>query len=835
MAGRRGVLRPAAVGHGATLIAFAAVTLRRPTHSLRATVLGAGTMGAQIAAHFANAGMRVHLLDIVPPQTPAGAPKAARDAIAAGAVKQMLKGKPAPFMDAGFADRIRVGNLDDDLESAVAGSDIVLEAVIERLEIKQPLFQRIAAAAPAHAVLATNTSGLPIASIAAAVPEAARGRVVGMHFFNPPRYMHLLEVVAGPQSDPAVVEELSWFCEAMLGKGVVACRDTPNFVANRIGVASTILTFDAAFEGGYTVEEVDLLNGPLMGRPRTGSFRLGDLVGIDVSALVTDNLRKATSNDPSAPDYDELHDRMVVPEVLQKMIAAKLLGDKTGAGFYKKTKAAGGGSEILSLDTTTLEYRKRIEPVFPELAEVAKIRDLDARVHAALRAPGRAGAFLRRVYLPLFDYAANRLGSICDDPRAIDDAMSWGYGWKVGPFKLWDAIGVAWSREQLVALGITPSKHVDALLAKGGENARWYEGDVVHPRVFVPASGQWNEVPQPAGVVSLAVRHAARPDLHATKTASLVDLGDGVACLEFRSKMNTLDEGVVTMLREAVAVLDRTGGFRAMVIGSQDENFSAGADARQILALATAGRWDELAAAVSLFQEALMGLRHAPIPVVAAPYGMTLGGGAECTLSCARVVAHAELYMGLVEAGIGVVPAGGGLKELARRASAWASEVDDGDPYPAVRRAFENAAGAKVSTSAHEARRFGFLGTSDRIVFHRAHVIAQAKRQAIALAEAGWTPPDRDEPITVCGTSRGASFALGAALFHWGGYASAHDKLVAEKIAFVLSGGDRPAGAKVTAATLLELEREAFVSLCGEEKTRARIQHTLETGKPLRN
>ncbi len=811
------------------------MTLRRPTHSLCATVLGAGTMGAQIAAHFANAGMRVHLLDIVPPKAPPGAPKSVKDAIAAGALKQMLKGKPAPLMDPAFADRIRVGNLDDDLESAVAQSDLVLEAVIERLEIKQPLFVRIANAAPPHAILATNTSGLPIASIAAAVPEATRGRVVGMHFFNPPRYMHLLEVVPGPKTDANVVAELSWFCEEVLGKGVVACRDTPNFVANRIGVADSILTFRTAFAGGYTVEEVDLLNGPLMGRPRTGSFRLSDLVGIDVSALVTENLGKATSNDRSAPNYDELHDAMVVPEVLKRLIAAKLLGDKTGAGFYRKAKGDGGATEILSLDYTTLEYRKRIEPVFPELADVAKLRDLDARVHAAIRAPGRAGDFLRRAYLPLFDYAANRLGEICDDPRAIDDAMCWGYGWKVGPFRLWDAVGVAWSREQIAALGITPSPRIDALLAKGGNDARWYGGDGVQARVFVPAAGDWLNVPQPPGVISLAVRHASTRDIHATKTATLVDLGDGVACLEFRSKMNTLDEGVVTMLREAVGTLEKTGGFQAMVIGSQDENFSAGADARQILALASAGRWDELAAAVATFQEALMGIRHAPIPVVAAPYGMTLGGGAECTMSCARAVAHAELYMGLVEAGIGVVPAGGGLKELARRASLWASEVDDGDPYPVVRRAFENAAGAKVSTSAHEARRMGFLGAADRIVFHRARVIAQAKREALALAAAGWTPPDRDEPIAVCGAGRGASFALGAALFQWGGYASAHDKLVAEKIGFVLAGGNRPAGAKVTAATLLELEREAFVSLCGEEKTRARIQHTLETGKPLRN
>ncbi len=810
-----------------------AVTLRRPTHSLFATVLGAGTMGAQIAAHLANAGLRVQLLDIVPPGTPPGAPRSTRNAIAAGALKAMLKGKPAPFMDPSAAARVGVGNLEDDLEAAVAKSDLVIEAVIERLDIKQPLFARIAAAAPAHAILGTNTSGLAIGSIAAALPESARRRVVGMHFFNPPRYMHLLEIVPGPDTDPGVVAELSRFCEDVLGKGVVPCRDTPNFIANRIGVASSILTFGATFAGNYTVEEVDLLNGPLLGRPRTGSFRLGDLVGLDVSVLVTENLRKVTSGDPAAPNYDELHDQMGTADVVQKMLAAGLKGDKTGAGFYKKVKGQGGASEVQSIDFATLTYRARIEPTFPELAEIAKIPDLAKRVAAAMRAEGRAGDFLRKAYLPLFNYAANRLGTICDDPRPIDDAMCWGYGWKVGPFALWDVVGVAWSLEQMKAMGITPAKTAVALVATG-EGATWYGGTPAAPTVFDPQRGAHQPIPAKPGVLVLGERRAAGAEIHATKTASLLDVGDGIAVLEFRSKMNTLDEGVLTMLREAPAkLLDR--GFRGLVIGSQDENFSAGADARQILAMATAGKWDELGAAVKLFQDTLMDLRHGELPVVAAPYGMTLGGGAECTLSCDAVVAHAELYMGLVEAGIGVVPAGGGLKEIVRRASAWASQVEGGDPYPMVRRGFENAAQGKVSTSAAEARAIGFLRDTDRIVFHRMQVIAQAKRTALALADAGYTPPDRDEPITVVGSGRGASFLMGAALFHWGGYASAHDKLVGEKIGHVLSGGMKPPGTVVTAQDLLDLEREAFVSLCGEEKTRARIEHTLKTGKPLRN
>lgn len=808
------------------------VSLHRPPFQLHATVLGAGTMGAQIAAHLANAGVHVSLLDIVPPGTAADAKKPAKNAVAAGALAAMKKAKPAPFMDPSFAERIAVGNLDDDLEAAVAKSDLVVEAVIERLDIKRPLFARIAAAAPADAVLATNTSGLPIRSIAETLPDDAKRRVVGMHFFNPPRYMHLLEVVPGPDTDPRIVEELARFSADVLGKGVVHCRDTPNFVANRIGVASTILTFAATFDGGYTVEEVDLLNGPLVGRPRTGSFRLGDLVGLDVSVLVTENLRKVTSSDPSSPDFDELHDQMVAAPVVQKMLDAGMKGDKTGGGFYKKQKSK-AGTEILSLDFATLTYRPRIEPSFPELADIAKIPELGKRVAAALRVEGRAGDFLRKVYLPLFAYAANRLGTICDDPQPIDDAMCWGYGWKVGPFALWDMVGVAWTLDEMKKLGIEPPKAALALVEKQGPAARWFGGDAASPTVFVPAKQAHVPVPPQPGVIVLDAKRGH--EIHTTRTAGLVDLGDGIACLEFRSKMNTLDEGVVTMLREAVPLLEKTGGFRGLVIGSQSDNFSAGADARQILALAEAGDWTSVGAAVKSFQDAIMGLRHAAIPVVAAPYGMTLGGGAETTLSCARVVAHAELYMGLVEAGIGLVPAGGGLKEIVRRASAWASEVDDGDPYPMVRRGFENAAQGKVSTSAHEAWKMGFLHREDRIVFHRMQVVAQAKQQAIALAESGWVPPDREEPITCVGSGRGASFLLGAALFHWGGYASAHDKLVAEKIGHVLSGGMCLPGTKLVAQDLLDLEREAFVSLCGEEKTRARIKHTLTTGKPLRN
>lgn len=817
------------------------MTPNRPAHQLVATVLGAGTMGAQIAAHFANAGIRTHLLDIVPKDVPKGAPAKARNAIAAGAVAKMLKSKPAPFMDPRFAARISVGNLEDDLEDRVAKSDLVLEAVIERLDIKKPLFARIAKAAPPHAILATNTSGLPIGDIVADLPEGARRRVVGMHWFNPPRYMHLLEIVKSEHTDPELAAALGDFSDRMLGKGVVDCRDTPNFIGNRIGVGEMMLTNRAALQGGpgggYTVEEVDLLNGPLMGRPKTGSFRLGDLVGIDVAALVIGNLAKATSSDPKAPNYDELHDLMVVPPVYEKMFERGMKGDKTGQGFYKKSgkKTASGRSEVLTLDLATLEYRPRIEPQFPELAKIARIKDPEERIAAALRAEGRAGDFLRKVYLPLFNYAAMRLGEIADGPTPIDDAMCWGYGWSMGPFAMWDAAGVAWGVQQLEAMGVTVAPAAKALVEAQGEHARWYGGDAAEPTQWRPAEAGYATIERPPGMIILEAKKAAGAVIEKNEHATLLDLGDGIACVEFHSKMNSLNANIVTMLRDAVPTLQQKGGFVGLVVGNDAPHFSAGADAFSILALAGQSKWAELEKLVDEFQQAMMSLRHGPMPVVAAPHGMTLGGGCECSMSSDAIVAHAELYMGLVEAGIGLVPAGGGLKEIVRRASEWAQQVPDGDPYPWVRRGFEAAGQAKVSTSAHEARNLGFLRPTDGISFHENRVIADAKKRALALHVAGYVPPDRNEPITVIGAGAGASFMLGVQLFRWGGYASDHDKLIGEKVAHVLQGGDRPGRSTLVAQDLLDLEREAFVSLCGEQKTRDRIAHTLSTGKPLRN
>lgn len=785
-------------------------------------------MGAQIAAHLAATGIRTFLLDMVPRGTPEGAPKAARNALALGAMAQLLKSRPAAYTDPAHAARITPGNLEDDLERAVAASDLVIEAVVERLDIKQALFTRVAAAARPTTILTSNTSGLAIGAIAEGLPEAARARLVGMHFFNPPRYMHLLEVVPSRFTAPEVTAELADFSDRVLGKGVVVCRDTPNFIGNRVGIAEMVLTFRASTEGNYTVEEVDLLNGPLMGRPRTGSYRLGDMVGLDVVGHVIRNLTTELSRDPASPNYDELIDLMVVPPMIEKMLERRMLGDKTRGGFYRKV-----GKGIQALDLATLEYRDPKPAEFPELAEISKIRDLGKRVYAALRAPGRAGEFLRKVYLPLFNYAAHRVGVICDTPRQIDDAMCWGYGWQLGPFALMDAAGLAWCVEQLKTTDLPIAPALQALLDQHGAEARWYGGSVSAPTQYVPGQGT-RPVPTPAGVLILAAEKDRRGELHKNDTASLIDIGDGIACLEFRGKMNVLDDGAVRMMAEALPTLERIGGFRGLVIGNQAENFCAGADLRTVLAAAEARDFAALEAAVSTLQNALMDLRHGALPVVVAPHGMTLGGGVEVALHGDAVVAGSELYMGLVEIGVGLLPAGGGLKEMARRASEWAAESPEGDPYPIVRRAFENAAGGKVSTSAHEARGLGFLRATDGVVFHRARVLAAAKRRAIGLAEGDYVPPDRNAPISLIGTGRGASLLMGAQMFFWGGFASAHDQKIAQKIAHVLAGGmtGRPTA---TAQQLLDLEREAFCSLAGEPLTVARIQTMLKTGKPLRN
>jgi 3-hydroxyacyl-CoA dehydrogenase len=751
-------------------------------------------MGAGIAAHLAAAGCKVHLLDLASKEGPT------RSALAERALAQLPKAKPPALMSKQALTRLIAGNFEDDLARAIGESDLVIEAVVERLDLKLELWGKVAAHAAEDAILATNTSGIPLASIAAGLPAARR--------------------------------QASDFCDRALGKGIVVCRDTPNFIGNRIGIAEMLLTFRATQEFGFTIEEVDVLNGPLLGRPKTGTFRLGDLVGLDVIGHVVKNLEQGTSGDASAANYDPLHELMRVPEVVQKLVSEKRLGDKTGAGFYKKVRDPSGASTILALDLSTLEYRPQTSPDFPDLTKLGKNPDVRARVPLALRRDDRAGAFLRRVLVPLFNYAARLSGIICETPQQIDEAMRFGYGWQLGPFELLDAAGPAWVREQLVAAGEEPAPLLTALLEEGGPSATFYGGPVEEPTVFV-ARGQRQPTTAPEGAVLLD-RLRKTNTFHQNPTARLIDIGDGVACLEFASKANVLDEGVVRMVAEAPRVAHERG-FVGLVLGNQADHFCRGANLMQVAMLMTQKDYKGIEKVVSILQDAFMGLRHGPIPVVAAPIGQTLGGGTEAVLHCAEVEAGADLFLGLVEVGVGLLPAGGGLKEIARRASEWADLVPDQDPYPWVRRGFEQVAMAKVSSSAHEAREAGYLTPRDGITFHKLRVIENAKKRVLGLAARGWVPPSSDEPIRVIGEAGGANLMLGLRVFGWGGYASDYDQHIGRKIVHVLSGGMRPGAGRVTAQELLDLEREAFVSLCGEEKTQKRIEHMLTTKKPLRN
>lgn len=784
-------------------------------------------MGAGIAAHLAAAGCKTHLLDIVPKDA---APHQ-RSSIAQGALAALTRSKPPALMSPALLARLIPGNLEDDLVAAVAQSDLVIEAVVERLDIKTQLFSRVAQAAGPETILASNTSGIPIDSIAAGLSEEAQKRFLGLHFFNPPRWMHLLEVIPGTKTDPAVVKAASDFCDVALGKGIVPCRDTPNFIGNRVGIAEMLLTFEAAKKYGLTVEEIDFLNGPLLGRPRTGSCRLGDMVGLDIIGHVVKNLQEGLSGEIGASNYDPLYEIMRVPEVVSKLTESGRLGDKTGAGFYKKTQDEKGKTKILSLDLLTVEYRDRIEPHFVELEQSLKLHGIQDRVKNALNAEGKAGDFVRAVLLPLFNYVATLTGQICETPQQIDDAMRWGYGWQLGPFELLDAAGPGLVIDKLKGQGTSVAPALEALM-KSGDDSRFYSKKGETPEVWVPTKGR-QPLSQPAGAIFLdQIRD--KHTIESNPSASLIDLGDGIGCLEFRSKANILDDGVVGMIERAPTLLHERG-FVGMVLGNQADHFCRGANLMHIAGLIAQKNFAGVEAAVKALQDSFMGLRHGPVPVVAAPLGQTFGGGTEACLHCERIQAGADLFMGLVEVGVGVLPAGGGLKEIARRASAWAAQVPNQDPYEWVRRGFEAVATAKVSMSAMEARDTGFLSQDDRITFNRSRVIQDAKAQALALATAGWVPPDREEPISVIGAPGGANLMMGVQMFEWGGYASEHDKLIGQKIVHVLSGGMGQSAGATTAQALLDLEREAFVSLCGEEKSFARIQHMLKTKKPLRN
>ena len=799
----------------------------------RAAVLGAGTMGSRIAAHLANAGIPTLLLDLVP----SGEGDSDKSRLAKAALAALAKAKPAALYEASLAALITPGNFEDDLPR-LAGCDWVIEAVAENLEIKAALLARVVPHLAPHALLTTNTSGLPLKQIAAGL-AAHRDRFFGTHFFNPPRYMRLLEVVPTADSDAAVVAAFFAFADRNLGKLVVIANDTPNFIANRIGISVMFSAAALMLEQKLTIEEVDALTGQAIGWPRTGTFRLADMVGIDIPAHVAANFPKGVT-------------QSAFTGILQEMVRRGWLGDKSGQGFYKKLRGEDGKDMRMALDFATWEYRPVSKPALPALEMAKNAASASERLRLLLENhPGKdkAAAFLWPLLASLWNYAADRIGEIAGDAASIDRAMRAGFNWEMGPFEMWDAAGVATTVNRMKALGLPVSPRAEALLAAGYTS--WYAHD--GRECFQPEKKKLEPVATFPGHARIADFRRSNGVVKSNAGASLVDLGDGIGCIELHSLKNAIG-GDVLALASAVLNPDSEAvrDFAGFVIASDRENFSVGANLMQLLMAAQEGEWEELGAVIHGFQKMTMAIKYCPRPVVAAPFGLTFGGGAEICLHAVRRQAHAETYIGLVEAGVGLIPGGGGTKEMLLHAIDAATAFAPPDPRvpnsnlpsrfaqsaelsSALRRSFETIALAKVSTSAAEARSLGLLGPADGITLNRERLLLDAKAHVALLAGAGYIAPQPRTQIPAPGTAALAMLETGAFLMGEAGFASEHDQKVARWTAYILSGGRVTAGTLVSEQYILDLEREAFLSLCGERKTQERIAFTLKTGKPLRN
>jgi 3-hydroxyacyl-CoA dehydrogenase len=764
-------------------------------------VLGAGTMGAQIALHCANAGIPSLLLDMTAELARDGLDKARRL-------------KPDPQFTPDVHRLVTTASFDQGVQH-LAKADWIIEAVVERLDIKQQLFAKIEAARRPDSIVSSNTSGIPIAALAEGRSDLFRRHLLGTHFFNPPRYLRLLELIPTSNTDPAVTAAISAFADHHLGKGVVVAKDTPNFIGNHIALYGVVRTLDAIAGGRYTIEEVDAITGPALGRPGSATFRTMDIAGLDVLAHVMLNLAERLPDNQDRAAF-------AMPPFLQRMLDRGLLGEKAGRGFYERRKNAAGESEIWTLDHDTLEYRPRQSVRIPSIEAGKSVDDLQERVRVLFNARDKAGDFLRETLAPTLVYTARVTPAIAHSIDDVDRVMRWGFGWELGPFELFDAIGV---REVVAAAesagGHAMSRGVPPLVQEVLDSGRNH---------FRSSNGL-----VPSGAPDLLILRQARERervLRRNGGASLVDLGDGVLCVEFHSKMNAIGGDTVQMLLAGVKEASKNGV--ALVVGNDAPNFSAGANLMLVLLEAQEANYDELDLMIRAFQQATMALRYSDVPVVVAPAGLTLGGGAEIALHGDRVQAAAETYLGLVEVGVGLIPAGGGTKEMTVRAMS-ALPTAQSDPLPYVQKAFETIALAKVSASGPDAARLGYLAPTDAVTMNRERLIADAKARALERAREGYHRPAARSAIPVGGASLRAALHLGVHLAWRSGRASDHDALVARKVAHVMAGGDLPHATTVSEQYLLDLEREAFLSLLGERKTLERIQHTLKTGKPLRN
>ena len=809
----------------------------------KVAVLGAGTMGSRIAAHLANAGIATVLLDIPTPGLGQDAKPGARSQIAAAGLEGARKSKPAAFFETALANLVTTGNFEDDL-AKVADADWIIEAVVENLDLKRALLQKVDIHRHPGAIITTNTSGLPVGKIAEGFSDDFRRNWFGTHFFNPPRYMRLLEIIPTPETDRAAIEKIAQFCDIHLGKGIVRAKDTPNFIANRLGIFSMLNIMRLMQAMDFTIEEIDVLTGQAVGWPKSATFRLSDMVGLDILGHVVGNMTENV--------HDERSD-LVLPAFCKQMLERKWLGDKTKGGFYKKIKGGEGQEDARqALDWKTLEYHPQGKPKFAALDMAKNVEDTGARVKMLLgldgggSKPDKAGLFLWSALSELWTYAANRIPEISDTVVEIDRAMKMGFNWELGPFELWDAAGVAASVARMKAEGLPVATNVEKLLASG--KTSWYTDDASAASgktYFDLQSSSSKPVSAAPGVWTVAVAKKSRGIVKKNSGASLVDLGDGVACVEFHSKMNSLGGDILGLITQTLKPGGPGDNFDAFVITNDAANFSVGANLMLLLMSIQEGEWDEVDLAIRQFQGMTQAIKFSAKPVVSAPFGLTLGGGCELSLHAAARQPHAELYMGLVEVGVGLLPGGGGCKEMLLRAVDSATAIRPGSSksaysetvelVEAIKKTFETIATAKVATSAVEARALGFLDNADGITMNRERVLSDAKARAQELYRGGYQAPVPRTDIPAPGENMLATLKMGVYLMRQGEFISEHELKLGTKIAEVLCGGNVTPGTPVSEQYLLDLEREAFKSLCGEKKTQERIQFTLKTGKTLRN
>ena len=797
----------------------------------KAAVLGAGTMGAGIAAHLANAGIPTLLLDVAPSELTAEeqskgltleSPEV-KNRIVQDLFEASKKLKPAPFMLADNAKLISLGNFTDDMPK-LRDCDLVIEAVVENLEIKHKVFADVEKNRKPGAIVATNTSGIPIRSIAEPFSDDFKSHFVGVHFFNPPRYMKLVELIPTEWTNGEMACMASGFLNQRLGKGVVPAKDRPNFIANRVGTFGMMATVHEMLTMGFTPTEIDQMTGKAIGHASSATFRTSDLVGLDVLVHVNRNLY------PAIPE-DEDREAFQIPDVIEQMLEKKLLGDKTGGGFYKKSKDAGGNRVILELDLKTFEYKPQQKTKFPSIESAKAIEDLPKRVKTLVWGDDRVGEFLWKTSSRISRYAANRIPEIADTIVEVDNALKWGFGWEIGVFEAWDAIGVRESVERMRKEGQAIPPNVEKMLQSGAET--FYKTENGQKSFYDLVGGEYKLVPEQPGVIILKSLKERVGVIKANPGASLIDLGDGVACLEFHSKMNSIGGDTVQMMNFAIDEVEKN--FVGLVVGNQGGNFSAGANLMMLLLAAQEEEWDDINLMVASLQKAIMRLRYSAKPVVTAPYGLTLGGGCEMAMHGNRVRAAAETYIGQVEVGVGLIPAGCGTKEMTMRAMDAAAKVPDADPLAFLKKTFELLGMGKVATSAQEARSWGFLRESDSISMNGDRLIADAKQEVLNLAASGYVQPVQRTDILALGESAQAAMKLALHMMLRGGYISEHDALIGKKLANIMSGGSLNHVTHVSEQYLIDLEREAFLSLCGERKTQERIAAMLKTGKPLRN